>query len=51
MDRLSNVFGNTMTLKDLKDKEREINDKYRNILLKKEELERKQQLPSAYIQW
>ena len=30
-----------MTLKYLKDQEREINDEYRNILLKKEEIRNK----------
>ena len=41
MDRLSNIFENTMTLKDLKDQQQEINDEYLKILLKKVEIRRK----------
>ena len=41
MDRLSDVFENSMTLKDLKDQEREISDEYLKIILKKEKIEKK----------
>ena len=46
MDRLNDIFENTMILKYLKDQEREINDEYGKILLEKKKLERKQQLPT-----
>ena len=49
MDRLNDVFENTMTFEDLKNQEREINDEYLNILLKKEEIRKK--ITAAYIQW
>ena len=39
-------FENTTTLKDLKDQEREINNEYRKISLKRNKLERKRQLPT-----
>ena len=48
MDKLSDVFANIMTLKDLKDQEREISDEYRKIILKKEENGKKTIV--AYIQ-
>ena len=43
MGRFSNIFENTMALKYLNDQEREINNEYRKILLKKEEIRRKKQ--------
>ena len=49
MDRLSYFFENTMTLKDIKDQEREINEEYRNILIKKEEIRKK--TIAANFQW
>ena len=38
MGRCSDVFENTMKLKDLKVQEQEINNEYRKILLKKVEI-------------
>ena len=35
-----------ITLRELKNQEREINDEYRKILLKREEIRKKEQLPT-----
>ena len=44
--RLSDALENAMKLKDLKNQEREINDEYERIFLKKKKSERKQKLPT-----